>query len=152
MKARLVLALGATLLATIGVAGSNQAAAGEAVPTTECVATGTTQLGVGIGLPPAGTRANVSFSITATCLNGGTISASGTLATASCGRSVGSGTITRGSVSRPFQIETAGGTFVVTGPGVAGAGQVVADPTIANNSCLNNTARFFRTTGAVNFV
>lgn len=151
MKVKTTLAACMMLLATIGIAGANQAGAAPAVPASECVATGTTTLSVGIGFPPGGTRANVGFSITATCLNGGTISASGTLTTASCGRSEGSGTITRGSISRPIQIQTAGGTFAITGPGVVGAGQVVADPTVPNNSCVNNTARLFRTTGVVNF-
>lgn len=149
MKARLVLALCATLLATIGVVSANSASASE-VPTRECVATGTTELSTGIGLPTA-PKSNVGFKISGRCAGTGLpVSATGTLTTASCGRSSGSGTITVDGVSANFNIETGGGTFVLTG-GVSGGGQVVADVRVANNSCTNGTARFFITTGAVNW-
>lgn len=150
MKIRIIIATGVMALASIGVVGASSATASSDVPNRECAATGTTSVSPGLGLPTA-PKTNVSFSISATCA--GTdlaVSASGTLSTASCGRSVGSGTITIGGQSRPFDIQTAGGTFVLTG-GATGGGQVVADPTVANNSCAAGTAHLFRTTGVVNF-
>lgn len=143
MKIRVILAASLMALAAIGVAG---ASAASAAPNGECAATGTTTLSTGIGLPTSPT-ANVGFTITVDCRNGGTVTASGTLTTASCGRSSGSGSLGTGQT---FNVETAGGTFVLTGQ-VTGGGQVVADVTIPNNSCLNNTASQFKTTGVINW-
>lgn len=145
MKIRMIIAASVTALAAVGMAGASAATSSE-VPNRECAATGTTELSTGIGLPTA-PKTNVGFKITVSCLNGGSLSASGTLTTASCGRSSGSGSLSTGET---FNVDTFGGTFVLRGQ-VTGGGQVVVDATIPNNSCANSTARFFRTTGVVSY-
>lgn len=147
MKIRIILAASAMALAAIGVAGASTASAASAVPNGQCAATGTTTLSTGIGLPTSPT-ANVGFSISVTCAGTGqVVTASGTLSTASCGRSSGSGSLGTGQT---FNVETAGGTFVLTGQ-VTGGGQVAVDARVPNNSCLNNTATQFITTGVISW-
>jgi hypothetical protein len=114
-----------------------------------CVGQGTATLATGIGLPTAPTS-GVGFSISASCVNGGSASATGTLSSASCGRSVGTGTVN----GKPFNLQTAGSILVVNHPssGVSGVGNAVADPRVANNSCAAGTASKFLVTGVINGV
>lgn len=158
MKTPRILLACAVALAIIGVGGATAASASSpaaasssgtaaVVPNGQCAATGTVTLSTGIGLPTSPT-ANVGFTISVRCAGTDVrVTASGTLTTASCGRSSGSGSLGTGQT---FNVETAGGTFVLTGQ-VTGGGQVVVDATKPNNSCLNGTATQFIATGAINW-
>ena len=132
----------ATLLSTLAVLHSVQPASAAV-----CAGQGNATLSTGIGLPLLGGATGVGFTISAPCVNGGSMNASGTLQTAACGRSTGGGTVN----GKPFDLETAGSILVITprsGSGVVGVGNAVADPRVANNSCANGTAKNFLVTAA----
>ena len=138
--------LAATLLATGVVVASSVSPATAKV----CAGQGRATLRTGIGLPVVGAKKAVTFSIAAPCANGGSISASGTLANAACGKSNGTGTVN----GKAFKIDTAGSLIVLqprSGSAVRGVGNAVSDPRVANNSCASKTARVFLVTAAASY-
>ena len=96
----------------------------------------------------AGTfTSDVGFTITASCANGGTISANGTLFSASCGLSNGEGQLSDGTT---FSLQTAGTVLVITG-GANGTGNAVADVRTGDScSPLGAGADDFIVTGVIN--
>lgn len=118
-----------------------------------CGGQGAAFLNKNIGLPVIGAVSNVGFTITAACtINSGSPSggtASGNIASASCGRSTG-GT---GSIfGRAFVFQTAGSMGLIQasgGSGVKGVFNAVSDPRVANNSCASGTAHQFLVTSVI---
>jgi len=119
-----------------------------------CVAQGRANLSAGLGLPPSSVSA--SFTIGAdvsVCVNGGvgaSVSASGNLQGA-CGRSTGSGSITTPAGTAGFSYQSGASILIIIpnpvgAAGYAGVANAVSDVTVANNSCVNGTARVFLVT------
>jgi len=134
---------------SLALAGMTDASA--EAPKRECTGSGQAFLGSGISYFPTITT-NVSFSFTFNCATGGSVGGSGVLATASCGKSSGSGTFT-GS-TKTFTVETVGSMLIVTGPnGTVGAGNATPIPDTStipfSNSCSNGTAKVFQLVGTI---
>lgn len=93
---------------------------------------------------------NVPFTLTADCETGGSITASGTLTSASCGKSEGRGSIV-GASAAGFNIQTAGTMLVLTGT-AKGGGNATVD-VLAGDSCAPGGAGAddFIITGAVKY-
>lgn len=117
----------AALVATVGTATPAAAHPGGV-----CVAVNArAYLSVGIYYPPV-IKANVGFEISA----GGCV-ATGTLATSSCGNSIGSGTLDDGSGTHNFTIVTAGGVVTIAG---GAEGTLTAVPDVpGGESCMPGT-------------
>lgn len=129
---------------TVNVGDCGQTAAG----TNSCIGTGSASLGTGIVTWPT-VSTNVSFTFTFNCATGGTITGSGLLSAASCGRSTGVGSIPGlGDIS----IETYFSYIVVTGA-ATGGGNTIPIPDLSTippgNSCANGTAQTFQLTGGL---
>jgi hypothetical protein len=142
MKRRIGLLLAAaTVLTAVGMFVPSPASA----HTDACVgAAGRATLSAGLGLPPSSVTANFNITFnTGACAAKATLSASGTV-TGACGQSRGFGTTTNG---HNFLWTSAGTLLVLTGE-VSGVVTAASDPTVANNSCANGTAKEFVVSGA----
>ncbi len=144
MRARIILAASAMALSAVGLAGASTATANEDAPSQACAATGDITLNTGLSLVP-NYKYNVGGSGTFNC--GplvGNVAVTVNLTKASCGDSEGTATIN----GRPATVTTKASLIVVIGSDIVITGNAVADPTIANNSCVNGTARVFQVTAA----
>ena len=134
-----------TLAAVLLVAGAGPGWASD-TGADACTGTGSATLDDGIGYPPFFTS-SLGFTFTFNCIDGRTLSGSGTLESASCGRSFGTGTM---DGAGEFQIETLGSMFVVVGA-INGGGNTTAIPDTSTvpfgNSCSNQTASLFTIMG-----
>jgi hypothetical protein len=144
---------GGTCPVNIGICGASKVGAptGNGLPSANnaCFGTGQAVLGNGIAYPP-NYSTNVPFTFTFNCAGtGGTISGSGVLTTAACGRSVGTGVI---AGVGDFSLETAGSMLVVTGY-ATGGGNATPIPNTSTipptNSCSNGTATTFALVGGL---
>jgi hypothetical protein len=138
MRRRLGVLLAGSLVATCLAVGYTSAP----VASAQCGGQGNAHLSQKIGLPGAGTRTNVGFTLTTRCtIGGGTRTATGTIKSAACGRSTGG----KGSVSgNSFKFQTVGTLGIVTGQ-VTGVFQAVSDVR-KGDSCLNKSADDFLVT------
>jgi hypothetical protein len=117
-----------------------------------CSGQGGMYLNKNIGLPILGSVSNVGFVFVFNCaVNNGSpasATATGSIASASCGRSTGGiGTV----FGKPFVFQSVGTLFIVQssgGSGVKGVFNAVPDPRVANNSCASGTAHVFVVTAA----
>jgi hypothetical protein len=141
MRRRVALFLGLVLTATVVLLAPSSPVQAKA-----CAGQGNAHLGKKIGLPVIGAQTNVPFSITAKCtVGGGTGVASGSIASAACGRSTGGvGTIN----GKPFTFQTAASIGIISGS-VKGAFNAVAD-TRKGDSCATKTADDFLVTAVIN--
>jgi len=138
--------LAAAFSGTLLAAGLATASTASAAPTTCTIVGGevkTSNIGLPTGLPP---YASGTFTITANCLEGGSIAVNtgdGNLTSSACGLSSGTGKLSTGE---EFAIQTAGTGVVLTGD-VVGTGDVIANPLVADNSCASGTAHSFLLSG-----
>jgi len=113
-----------------------------------CTGTGSATLGSGIAYFPT-VSTNVSFTFTFNCVEGGTITGSGVLDSASCGRSNGTGSITGiGDIA----IQTAGSMLTVSGSATGGGNATPIPDTSTvpfGNSCSSGTAKNFTLEGTI---
>lgn len=134
------------------VSGAAVGTAPPAAAVSMCTGTGQATLSAGLSYFPT-VSSNVGFTFTFNCATGGSVTGFGTLVTASCGRSTGSGTVPGvGS----FAIETAGSMLVLTSTvtgAVVGGGNATPIPDTSTvpfgNSCSNGTAKVFTLEGYI---
>jgi len=122
--------------------------------TSTCSGTGQAILSTGIRYYPDVT-VNVGFTFTFNCLEGGSFTGTGTLVTASCGRSSGSGVTNTGIA---FTVETVGSMLVAIDSNgeVIAAGNATPIPDLSTNppgnTCSSGTAKVFQLTGGAVFL